>query len=217
MQSSEQNSAFFEVVNVVFHILADHLEGVAVYYGNVEKHLVLLKLEVIAELLGVSLVLVEPGVKPEELVVFLVILTREEGIHDEHPEVLVEVPQIDQRVHKRPHADEVLRIIDALHDAVGEGCELSVDALVLLEDIADVVHLGEEDNFFVEVERVLVLPVDQGTHEVHVGQLVDVVPISPVFPLEVGDVVVVVGRSGQHPVAILGPFLTILGFRFGLR
>lgn len=209
VEAAEEDPALLEVVDVVLDVLADGLERVAVDDGDVEDDPVLLHLEVVAELLHAPLVLVEPEVDAEELVVLLVVLAHEQRVHDADPGQLAEVPQVHQHVQERAHADVVLGVPDARHDLLGELSELRENGLVPLEDVADVVHLGEEHYFFVEAEVVLVLAVGEAAHELHAGELVDAVAVPAEPALEVGDVVVALGRPRQHPVAVLRPLLPL--------
>ena len=215
MQAAEEYPTLLEVIDVILDVLPHGLQRVAVDDGDVEDDLVLLQLEVVAELFDVLLVLVEPAVDAEELVVLLVVLAHEEGVHYVDPGQLVEVAQVHQHVHEGAHADVVLWVADAGHDLLGQLAELGEDALVLLEHVADVVHLREEDYLFVEVEVVLILPIAETAHELHVGQLVDAVAVPAVPALEVRHVVVVLRRAGQHPIAVFRPalLLQILGGR----
>lgn len=85
MQTTKEYPAFFKVVNVEFDILPDDFKWISVYNWNIEDDLVLLQLEIVAELFHVLLVLVEARVEPEQLVVFLVVFLDEESVHYQNP------------------------------------------------------------------------------------------------------------------------------------
>lgn len=73
------------------------------------------------------------------------------------------------------------------------------------------VELGQEYYFLVHGEVVLVVKLDQIFHELDVGEPVDGVPIFGEPPTLDLDVMVVAGRTSQHPVCILGPGVCRLG------
>lgn len=196
MQTAKEYPAFFEVIDVVLHILPHGLQRVAVDYGNVEDDLVLLDLEVIAELFDVLLVLVQARVDAEQLVVLFIVLSDKEGVHYVDPDEFVEVAEVDQHVHEGAHADVILWILDAGHDLLGQLSKLREDTFVLLEHVADMVHLCKQHYFFIEVEMVLIFSIAETAHKLHVGQLMDTVTVPSISAFEVGDVVIVLSRAG---------------------
>ena len=132
VETSKEDSAFFQVVDVIFDVLADYLERVAVYYRDVVDYLVTVQLKVIAELLYVLFVLVESAIKTEKLVVLLVIFLGEKSIHDQDPQFLLEVAEVDQDVHEGPNANIVVGVGDALRNANCQTVKLCVHALIFL-------------------------------------------------------------------------------------
>ena len=151
VEASEEDPALLNVVGVELDVLPDNLQGVPVDYGDVIYDLVALQLKVVAYLLYVLLVFRQAPVQPEELVVLLVVLPDEKGVHYQQPEVLVELPQVVEDVHEGAHADVVLWVFHALDHLAGQQVELRIYALVLLENVTHMVHLRKEHYFLVQV------------------------------------------------------------------
>lgn len=141
MQTPEEQPALFEVIDIVLHVLPHGLQRVTVDYGNVEDYLVLLEFEVVADFFDVLLVFVQPAVYAEELIVLFVVLADEEGVHYVDPGQLVEIAQIHQHVHEGAHADVIFWIPDTSHDLLSQLPKLRKYAFILLEHVADVIHL----------------------------------------------------------------------------
>lgn len=74
MEALKKNSAFFQIIDIEFHILTDYFKRVTIYNWDVVDDFVSVELKVITELLNTLFVFVEATIKAKKFIILLVVL-----------------------------------------------------------------------------------------------------------------------------------------------